>query len=530
MNGDIGSYIATYVPYIIVSVLLLIVTMILSFYIGRNRGQTIELRKQAEAQKTADDLRANARLTIENENKVARLEMKEKLRALEEEKTKEFTSIRDGLVKQENELRVAQKEITFREELIEKQQKEITQEMAALKQDRADFALFSAEESERLEQQLFELAKLSEKEAEKVVLDRTYKLVSKDIAQYIREQETKAAYKIKQKSKALLTQAMQKYSSEVATERTVSVVTLSSDELKGRLIGREGRNIRSIEMLTGVDVIIDDTPEAVVLSCFDPIRRELARMLVQTLVDDGRIHPGRIEEIYYQKTCELDQILIELGEQTLVEMNLPSLDSELLKLIGKLHYRTSYGQNILQHSKEVGFIAGILATELGEDGTLARQAGLLHDIGKAVDFEHEGTHIELGVKIAKKFGLNEIVTNAIASHHGDTDATSLISEFVAIADSLSAIRPGARRESFESYINRLNELEELSNSFDGVQKAYAIQAGREIRVLVNPDELTDDEIVVLSYDLKKQIEDKLQYPGTVKVTVIRETRAIDIAK
>jgi len=377
---------------------------------------------------------------------------------------------------------------------------------------------------------LFDLAKLSEKEAQKLVLDRTYNSVKQDVAKYVREQETKAAYKIKQKSKTLLTQAMQKYSAEVATERTVSVVTLPNDELKGRLIGREGRNIRSIEMLTGVDVIIDDTPEAVVLSCFDPIRRELARMVVQTLVDDGRIHPGRIEEIYYQKTGELDQILIELGEQTLVEMNLPALDTELLKLVGKLHYRTSYGQNILQHSKEVGFIAGLLATELGEDVVLARQAGLLHDIGKAVDFESEGTHIELGVKIAKKFGLSEVVTNAIGSHHGDIEATSLISEFVAIADGLSAIRPGARRESFESYINRLNELEDLSNSFDGVQKAYAIQAGREVRVLVNPEELTDDEIVVLSYDLKKQIEDNLQYPGTVKVTVIRETRAIDIAK
>jgi len=504
--------------------------MVASFYFGKKRGQTIEKREQTVAAQTADDLLANARLTIENENKVARLETKEKLHALEEAKTKEFGQIRDQLIKDENELRVAKKELTFREELIQKQEQTLAQEHHVLKKNQEDFSLFTAEENKKLEQQLFDLAKLSEKEAQKLVLDRTYNSVKQDVAKYVREQETKAAYKIKQKSKTLLTQAMQKYSAEVATERTVSVVTLPNDELKGRLIGREGRNIRSIEMLTGVDVIIDDTPEAVVLSCFDPIRRELARMVVQTLVDDGRIHPGRIEEIYYQKTGELDQILIELGEQTLVEMNLPALDTELLKLVGKLHYRTSYGQNILQHSKEVGFIAGLLATELGEDVVLARQAGLLHDIGKAVDFESEGTHIELGVKIAKKFGLSEVVTNAIGSHHGDIEATSLISEFVAIADGLSAIRPGARRESFESYINRLNELEDLSNSFDGVQKAYAIQAGREVRVLVNPEELTDDEIVVLSYDLKKQIEDNLQYPGTVKVTVIRETRAIDIAK
>ena len=518
--------------YIIYGTLLFggLIACAIGFSLGRKQGRLNEKREQELAKQTADDLLNNARITIENEKKVSLLETKEMLRVLEEEKMQELDQKRNALITRENETTVMQKELDFREEMIQKVEKTLDQDNNEFKQKQREFDAFIIEENKKMEQKLMDLAKLTAEDAQKIVLERAYKSVEKDIANFIREQETKANYKIKQKSKDVLVQAMQKYSSEVATERTVSVVTLANDELKGRLIGREGRNIRSIEMLTGVDVIIDDTPEAVVLSCFDPIRRELARMVVQELVDDGRIHPGRIEEIYQQKSVELDQILIEFGEQTLVEMNLPSMEEELLKLIGKLHYRTSYGQNILQHSKEVGFIAGILATELGEDVMVARQAGLLHDIGKAVDFESEGTHIELGVKIAKKFGLSEVITNAIASHHGDTPPTSTIAEFVAIADSLSATRPGARRESFESYIKRLTDLEEVSNNFAGVQKAYAIQAGREVRVLVNPTELTDDEIVVLSHDIKKQIEENLQYPGTIKVTVIRELRAVDIAK
>lgn len=520
--GEIGIY--------VIFLLLAIGCAILGFSTGKKKGIASEKREQELAKQTANDLIENARTKIENEKKVSLLETKEMLRAMEQEKTKEFDNVRMQLTNKENEVKVTQKELKFREEMIEKQELLLEKEAGKIKEKQHALIEEIEVHDAHIAEQLSELAKLTPEEARTVVLDKAYKEVERDIANHIREQEAQAEYKIKQKSKNVLVQAMQKYSSEVATERTVSVVTLPSDELKGRLIGREGRNIRSIETLTGVDVIIDDTPEAVVLSCFDPIRRELARMVVQELVDDGRIHPGRIEEIYGQKIVELDQILVEFGEQTLIEMNLPSMDTELLKLIGKLHYRTSYGQNILQHSKEVGYIAGILATELGEDVTVARQAGLLHDIGKAVDFENEGTHIELGVKIAKKFGLSEIVTNAIASHHGDTPPTSTIAEFVAIADSLSATRPGARRESFDSYIKRLTDLEELSNNFAGVQKAYAIQAGREVRVMVNPTELTDDEIVVLSHKIKKQIEEQLQYPGTIKVTVIRELRAVDVAK
>ena len=515
----------------VIFLFLFVIGVVLSYLFGKKQGTQSEKKEQMLAKQTATDLLEQARAQIQNEQKVALLETKEKIRSMEEAKNKEFAATQTRLTNNENEIKIMQKELVIRKEMLDKQDAVINRSVEVLKQKQDELANEIIKHEKAMEERVLELAKLTEADAREIVLADARKEVEADIANYIREQRAKAEYKVKQRSKSLLVQAMQKYSAEVATERTVSVVTLSNDELKGRLIGREGRNIRSIEMLTGVDVIIDDTPEAVVLSCFDPIRRELARMTVQELVDDGRIHPGRIEEIYNQKAVELDQILLELGEQTLIEMNLPDeLDKELLQLIGRLHYRTSYGQNILQHSKEVGYIAGILATELGEDVATARLAGLLHDIGKAIDFETEGTHIELGVKIAKKFRLSKTVLNAIASHHGDTPPTSIISELVAIADSLSATRPGARRESFDSYIKRLTDLENTATSFAGVQKAYAIQAGREIRVLVNPEALNDDEIVVLSHDLKKQIEENLQYPGTIKVTVIRELRAVDIAK
>lgn len=522
---------------IIIFLVLSVIIAVVAYLIGNSQGQKKEKKEQQAARQTAGELIENANQVIEGNKKVAILETREKIRTLEQQQQQEFDIVERRLTEEKNALRIQEKELNFKKETLDLQALEATEKQEKIRSavqlltiEKETFAKQQIEAEEALEAKFSEIAQLSKEEAEQIVLKKATDSVEAEVAQFIHKEEEKAKYQIKQKSKKVLVQAMQRYTVEVATERTVSVVTLANDDLKGRLIGREGRNIRSIETLTGVDVIIDDTPEAVVLSCFDPIRRELARMMVQELVDDGRIHPGRIEEVFQQKKDELENILLEFGEETLVEMNLPNMDAELVRLFGKLHFRTSYGQNILQHSKEVGFIAGILAAELGEDVMLARRAGLLHDIGKAVDFESEGSHVELGVKIAKKYHESETVINAIASHHGDEAATSIISELVAIADSLSATRPGARRESLESYIKRLTDLEEISTEFEGVQKAYAIQAGREIRVIVNPEQTNDKQTTILAREIRKKIEDTLQYPGTIKVTVVRETRAIDVAK
>lgn len=331
-------------------------------------------------------------------------------------------------------------------------------------------------------------------------------------------------------AKEILSHAIQRCAMEHVVETTVSVVSLPNDEMKGRIIGREGRNIRTFENATGVEVIIDDTPEAVTISGFDPVRREIARLSLQKLVTDGRIHPTRIEEVVQKTGEEMEENIKTIGEDTLLELNIPSIHPELVKLIGRLKYRTSYGQNILQHSKEVAFLSQLLANELELDGALAKRAGLLHDIGKSVDQHVEGTHTKIGAELAKKYGENDIIINAIESHHEDVPPTSLISVLVAAADAISGGRPGARRETLEAYIERLENLEDISNSFNGVEKAYAIQAGREIRVIVVPEEISDAEADELSQQIASKIEHELKYPGQIKITVVREKRAISYAK
>ncbi len=377
---------------------------------------------------------------------------------------------------------------------------------------------------------LEKIAGFSKEEAKTLVMKRVEDMMSLEIASYIKDRETEAKLEVDKNAKGMLVTAMQRYAADVANEQTVTVVALPNDEMKGRIIGREGRNIRTIEAVTGVDLIIDDTPEALVVSSFDPFRREIAKITLDTLIKDGRIHPARIEELYDKTTKDMHVKLLELGNQSLFELGITKMDTELITLLGKLHFRTSYGQNALQHSMEVAHIAGVIAAEIGENVNLAKRAGLLHDIGKAIDHEVEGSHVDLGSDLARKYKENDVVINSIESHHGNKDANCVIAVLVAIADALSASRPGARNDSVENYVKRLKELEAIANNTEGVQNTFAIQAGRELRVVVKPDEIDDLGSVKIARDIKNKIEEQLQYPGTIKVVVIRETRACEEAK
>ena len=371
---------------------------------------------------------------------------------------------------------------------------------------------------------------MTQQEAKQVLFERVQEKIAGEIASYIKTKEEEAKDKVNETARNLLGLAVQKYSQEVACEKTISVVALPSDDLKGRIIGREGRNIRTLEQKIGVDLIIDDTPEVITVSCFDPIRRETARLALEYLIKDGRIQPGKIEEAVDKATQEVNESTKAAGEEAMFKLGINKINKDLVNIIGRLKYRTSYGQNVLQHSIQVAYLAGIMAAELGVDQYLARRAGLLHDLGKAVDFEMEGSHVDIGVRLAKKYGERPEVINAIASHHGDVPATNVISNLVAAADTLSAARPGARSESLENYIQRIEKLEQISKEFEGVSNAYAIQAGREIRVMVVPSVVDDIKSFKLARDIREKIENELTYPGQIKVTVIRETRATEIAK
>ena len=512
------------------NILIIIAAVLISFAIGVPVGMAYR-KKIAEskiqgAENEAKRLVDLAKIEAENLKKEEIFKAKEEIMNSRKELDQEIKERRGEIQKQESRLIQKEENLEKRAENFEKKEKQVEKELQNIEKQKEEIEELHNEEMIKLQK----IAALTKEEAKNKLLAEMDKEITAEKAALIREKEQRAREDATKNAKEILTYAVQKCAADHSQETTVSIVSLPSDDMKGRIIGREGRNIKALETLTGVDLIIDDTPEAVVLSGFDPLRREVAKIALEKLIDDGRIHPAKIEEMVEKAKEEIEATIKEEGERAVLETGVIGLHPDLVKLIGKLKYRTSYGQNVLNHSIEVSNLARIMAEELGLDAKRARRAGLLHDIGKALDHDMEGTHVEIGVDILKKYKENPLVINAVEAHHGDVEPQTLEAVLVQAADAISASRPGARRETLEAYIKRLQNLEEIADSFDGVEKSFAIQAGREIRIIVKPEKISDDKMTLLARDVSKRVENEMDYPGQIKINIIRETRVVDYAK
>ena len=512
--------------YIALIALGAVVLAVISFFLGVSYRKRFSEREIGSAETEATRIINDAIRSGESRKKEMLLEAKDEIHKSRTEYEREIKERRAELSKQERRLQQKEETLDKKAENFEKKEEDLARRLAEVAAVKEETEAVKKAHIATLEK----LSGLSQEQAKQHLLDTVEQEIRHETAMKIKEIEQQMKDEADEKAREVISLAIQRCAADHAAEATVSVVPLPNDEMKGRIIGREGRNIRTLETITGVDLIIDDTPEAITVSSFDPVRREIARLALEKLIVDGRIHPTRIEDMVEKARKEVDRTILEEGERACFETGVHGLNPELVKILGRQKYRTSYGQNVLNHSMEVAHIAGLMAAELGVDVTLAKRAGLLHDLGKSIDHEVEGSHVQLGADLARKYKENPVVVNAIESHHGDVEPKTVIAVLVQAADAVSAARPGARRENVENYIRRLQKLEELTGSYPGVDKAYAIQAGREVRIMVKPEEVTEDNMILLARDIANKIESELEYPGQIKINVIRETKAVEYAK
>ena len=515
----------TTVGYIVAAVAA-VVAFVVGFPIGIQYRKKVAEKEISSAEEEATRILNEAIKSSESKKREVLLEAKEEILKSRADYEKEVKERRADLQKQERRLQQKEENIDRKTDAIEKKEEALSQKHEALQREQDEIKLIKRSQTEMLER----ISGFTADQAKAYLIQQVESEVTHETAMKIKEIEARAKDEADQRAREIVATAIQRCAADHVAEITVSVVPLPNDEMKGRIIGREGRNIRTLETLTGADLIIADTPEAITVSCFEPVRREVARLALEKLIADGRIHPTHIEEMVEKARREVDAVIRSEGERAVLETGVRGVHPELQKLLGRLHYRTSYGQNVLQHSIEVSHIAGMMAAELGADVAAAKRAGLLHDIGKAVDHEMEGTHIQLGVEFCRKYKEKEDIIHAIQAHHGDVECKTLVACLVQAADAVSAARPGARRENLENYIKRLEKLEEITSDYPGVEKSYAIQAGREVRVMVKPEQVSEDQMVILAHDLARRIESELEYPGQIKVHVLRETKVVEYAK